>query len=296
MSAFTISIVVGQDKASSTVRVDGSVEHLITDEERLTFGLSESQLKEAIAKYHNLEGALLPDGAYLRDPTPPHGELYRQYDWSQSQTQTTLVASSAEILDITSEKEVVSNYTFQNAGKEHTSGLTVQHEKTNTVSTTWNNVSGLSVEQNIQYNISSLGSWPGASGGEPTFSYSISWGEDGLKSEAFASGALSVELPHKNNVSVTVSKLKTIMKVRIRYTASLKVGSGAVMYYRNGYQEHNVWRSPLQKLMVVSSIPNSIETTQDIDIEHHSCTTIEIRDMKTQELISTHYFPKSVAV
>ena len=45
MSAFTISISAGKNKASSSVTIDGRVEHLITDEEQSMFGLSESKLK-----------------------------------------------------------------------------------------------------------------------------------------------------------------------------------------------------------------------------------------------------------
>ena len=299
MSGFTITIVVGQDKASSSVRVDGSVEHLITDEERLTFGLSETNLKQAVIKYHNLEGGRSPKGVYLRDPTPKHGELYKEHGWSQWQTQTILVASSAEILEIkwNEVSEPRSSYSNEcSTGTPTTHKLTLKHPEKNEVEVTWKKryVGALSVEEEVKYDIGSLGSW---GGGEPTLSYTSAWGEDDSKSEEVIIGTISpvtVSSPPNSKIFADTFGIQTIMKVRIRYTASLKSGSGVVMYYKKGYQGHQVWRSPLQQVMAVSGIPNSLETIQDIKIVYYTGDRIEVRDDKTQELLCTHYRPESV--
>lgn len=50
MSGFNVSIVAGKDKNSSSANVEGSVQHVITDAERYTFGLDNSQLKDAVEK------------------------------------------------------------------------------------------------------------------------------------------------------------------------------------------------------------------------------------------------------
>ena len=74
MSGFNISIVAGKDSSSSSVMVQGSVQHVITDEERSSFGLSDSQLKGAVDKYFGKQ----PNDAYLHSPTP-WDDLYKRY-------------------------------------------------------------------------------------------------------------------------------------------------------------------------------------------------------------------------
>ena len=56
----------------------------------------------------------MPDDAYLCDPTPPHGDMYNEHNWSSYLTQTVLVASSAEILDVTSKPVALKKQTFRN--------------------------------------------------------------------------------------------------------------------------------------------------------------------------------------
>ena len=91
MSGFNVSIVAGEDEASSVVHVTGSVQHVITDEERTTFQLGDHQLKEDVGKYFGKE----PNDAYLHSQTP-WGDLYKRYNWLQ--VQTVVIAESAESL------------------------------------------------------------------------------------------------------------------------------------------------------------------------------------------------------
>ncbi len=44
----SISIVAGQDESASSVNASGTVQHVITDEERTTFSLGDKQLKDAV--------------------------------------------------------------------------------------------------------------------------------------------------------------------------------------------------------------------------------------------------------
>ena len=300
MSGFTISIVAGKDKASSSVRVDGSVEHLITDEEIQRFGLSDGALKEAVTKYHNLEGDRSPKGIYLRDPTPKHGELFKEHGWSQWQTRTAVVASSAEIVEIKLNKlkEPYQLYTNEtDCPSTHTFSLDCPTK--NRVEVAWKKYyeGAFSVEaEKVKYNIGSLGSW---GGGEPSISYSSSWGQDDSKSEEVIIGTISpvsLTSPPRSNIYAEIFDIQTIMKVRVRYTASIKSGSGVVLYYKKGYQGHKIWRSPLQKVMAETRIGNPavVVAVQDIEIFWHTGDRTEIRDKNTEELLCTHYRPESV--
>ena len=107
MSGFNVSIVTGNDIASSVVDVTGTVQHVITDEERTTFQLDDHQLKEDVGKYFGKE----PNNAHLHSPTPGVGEG-DLYNWPQ--VQTVVIAESAEILDITSKPVPLKTQTFTN--------------------------------------------------------------------------------------------------------------------------------------------------------------------------------------
>lgn len=57
----SISIVAGVDQAHSSVQASGSVQHVITDKERATFGITDGDLKNAVGKYFGKN----PNDAYL---------------------------------------------------------------------------------------------------------------------------------------------------------------------------------------------------------------------------------------
>ena len=69
-----IEIHAGKDKASSSVKVTGTVQHVITDEERQSFKLEDAQLKDAVKKYFGKR----PNDAFLHSPTP-WDDLYKTY-------------------------------------------------------------------------------------------------------------------------------------------------------------------------------------------------------------------------
>ena len=79
MSGLNVLIVAGKDRHSSHVKVEGSVQHITTDVERKAFNLDDSQLKAAIVKSGSSK--IQPNNIYLHDPTPPHGDVYKQNNW-----------------------------------------------------------------------------------------------------------------------------------------------------------------------------------------------------------------------
>ena len=104
----TISVKTGLDAQSSSVTASGSVQHIITDAERGTFGVNDGDLKNAVGKYFGQA----PDDAFLRSDTP-WGDLYRTYGWPQ--VQTVLVVQSATITGITSVPSVVAQNILRNS-------------------------------------------------------------------------------------------------------------------------------------------------------------------------------------
>ena len=88
--------------------VSGSVQHVISDDERVTFGVGDNELKQAVDSYFGRR----PNDAYLHSPTP-WGDLYKRFSWEQ--VETVVVAESAQILEITSQPEIVKSETFENS-------------------------------------------------------------------------------------------------------------------------------------------------------------------------------------
>jgi len=78
----TIRIKGGQ------VTAGGSVQHVITEQERVCFGLDDASLKNAVGKYFGKE----PDDAVLR------GRPYQTYHWPE--VETVLVAQSVQVLEV----------------------------------------------------------------------------------------------------------------------------------------------------------------------------------------------------
>lgn len=58
----TISIKAGADAGTSIVSASGSVQHIITDKERKTFGIEDAALKDAVGMYFGKN----PNDAYLQ--------------------------------------------------------------------------------------------------------------------------------------------------------------------------------------------------------------------------------------
>ena len=281
MPGFNVSIIAGKDKASSSAHVQGSVQHVITDDERKTFGLSDSALKKACDTYFGKQ----PDDVFLHSPTP-WGDLYKLYNWEQ--TQTVLVATSAEILDITSEPVSLKTQIFQNdSTHEADFDVSISDSVSDSVTSSWNTGGTLSVGQMIKYEVGFLGT---GGGGETSLSYSQSWGVGGTKTKTVTVGSRSsvkVSLKPNEGVVATLSASRGVMKVRIRFEAYL-TGTTAVNY-DHGYRGHHYWDFWTGAVMSTSDIPNRVESTEDIEIGYYSNGKIEIRDTESNALVSSHF-------
>ncbi|PCJ04527.1 MAG: follicular epithelium yolk protein subunit [Rhodobacteraceae bacterium] len=272
----SISIVAGSDDSSSSITASGSVQHVITDEERTTFNLGDKQLKEAISSYFGKS----PNDAYLHSPTP-WDDLYKTYSWPQ--VQMVLVVQSAEILGITSEPVVVKSQEFKNSSSQKgTFNVDISETLTNTTSSNWSTGGTLSIGQKFTYGVNFLGS--GAQG-ETSISYSQSWGIGGTETKSITVGSssgVSVELDPGEAIVAELSASRGVMKVRIKYKAYL-IGSSAVNYNPT-FKDHHFWSLGIAGVMASAGISNSVVSTEDIEIGYYSSSKIEIKDKATKAL------------
>ena len=271
-----ISITAGQDESSSSVNASGSIEHIITGEERETFRLTNAELKGAVNAYFDKR----PNDAYLHSPTP-WGDLYQTYNWPQVKVK--LVVQSAEILAITSEPVALKNDTFvNNSSQTATFNTSLTDSVTNTASSNWSTGGTLSISQSFTYGVSFLGT---GGEGETSLSYSQSWGVGGEKSTSFTVGStsgLTVELEPGEGVLAQLYATRGVMKVRIKYKAYL-IGRTAVNYNPK-YKGHHFWSFRIGSVMSAADISNSVQSIEDIEIGYYSNSRIELRDLETNTL------------
>lgn len=271
--SFDINIVAGEDKDSSHVSATGSVQHVITDQDRTTFNVGDNELKQAV----NVAFGKRPNDAYLRSPTP-WGDLYKRYSWPQVQTVT--VVESAEILSVTLKPVQLKTQTFTNSSS-HTATFNVGITETvgDTTTSSWTTGHTLTLEQKITYKVGFLGT---GGGGETGFSYSEQWGVGGQESKSITLGstsAVSVTLDPGESVVAELSASRGVMKVRITYKSYL-TGVTAVNYNPT-FKGHHFWALDIGRVMSSGKISNSVVSTEDIEIDYYSSAKIEVKDGKT---------------
>lgn len=276
----SVSIVAGHDKSVSDVQASGSVQHVITDDERTTFRLGDKHLKDAVAAYFGKR----PNDAYLRSPTP-WGDLYKKYNWPQ--VQLVLVVQDAKVLGITSQPVVVKTQEFTNNSRQKgTFNVAITESVDNTTSTNWSTGGTLTIGQKFTYGVKFLGA--GAEG-ETSLSYSQSWGVGGQQSHSVTIGSsagVSVKLDPGESVVAELSASRGVMKVRINYKAYL-IGSTAVNYDPT-YKDHHFWALGIEGVMGSGGISNAVKSTEDIEVGYYSNSKIELKDRKTGALKAAH--------
>src|SRR4029453_16681989 len=150
-----ISIKAGTTAATSSINASGSVQHVITDTERTTFGIQDAGLKNAVGKYFGQP----PNDAYLHSPTP-WNDLYTTYNWPQ--VQTVLVVQSATAMGITSAPVVVAPKTLPNpASQKTTFNAGISEQVANTTTSPWSETDTLTVGQKFTYKVEFLGAGGG---------------------------------------------------------------------------------------------------------------------------------------
>lgn len=284
---FKVDITQGLTVDTSSVNASGAVQHVITDAEVVSFGITDKILKKAIKRYFvQPNNPREPNDAYLRSPTP-WGDLYTTYNWAQ--VQTILVVDSATITKITSEPEIVKTQKFVNKGPvKGTFNVGIMDQVANTSSSTWSKTHTITAGQKVTYKIIWTGE--GEIGGETSFSYSFAWGEGGSQTKAVTIGSqagVSVVLEPGQGVEVQLSASRGVMKVRIVYKAYL-IGYSAVNYnptYPGPYPDsHHFWALDIGEVMAADGITNLQTFTEDIEVGFYSNSKIELKDLTGGQL------------
>ncbi|HEY0077373.1 MAG TPA: hypothetical protein VGB73_01925 [Pyrinomonadaceae bacterium] len=269
-----ISIKAGVDKATSSVNASGSVQHVITDTEKKTFGLQDADLKNVVAKYFGKK----PNDAYLHSNTP-WGDLYKTYNWPQ--VQTVLVVDSATITGITSEPVIIATKTLTNdSSREATFNAGISDQVCNTTESNWSETDTISVSQSFNYQVSFLGS---GGGGETSMSYSHEWGQGGSESNSVTVGSdtgVSVTLEPGESVDAQLTASRGVMKVRIVYKAYL-IGDVAVNYNPK-YKGHHFFALDVGSIMDAAGLSKSRQFTEDIEVGYYANSKVVLTDTNGQ--------------
>lgn len=271
-----IKVIAGPDGKSSDVKATGSIQHVITNDERGTFKLSDSELKSAVNAYFGQS----PTDAYLSSPTP-WGDLYKTYSWPQ--VQTVLVVSSAQVLGVSSQPVIVKTQEFaNNSSKKATFNVAVSESVEDTVTSSWNTGGTLSISQSISVGVDFIVKGTV----KDTLSYSQDWNVGGSKSKTVTVGSesgASIELKPGQAIEAKLSASRGVLKVRVFYNAYL-IGNTAVNYDK-GYKGHHFWSLPIKDVMAKAKINNSVKSTQDIEIGYYSNSKVDLFDKKSGKAI-----------
>lgn len=273
----TIQVRTGLDAQSSSVTASGSVQHIITDAERTTFGINDGDLKNAVGRYFGQN----PDDAFLHSDTP-WGDLYRTYGWPQ--VQTVLVVESATITGITSVPSVVAQNILRNSSTvPATFNAAASESVSNTSSSTWSQTDSIQVSEKFSYEVSFLGT---GGKGETSLTYTHTWGQSTTESETVTVGSsqgVSVPLAPGQAVDAEITASRGVMKVRIVYRAYL-IGSTAINY-GGKFKDHHFWGLDLNSVMSAAGLPLTKTFTEDMEIGFYANDQVLLTDPATQKQV-----------
>lgn len=275
-----IHVRTGLDGAAS-VSASGSVQHIITDAERNTFGITDGPLKNAVGKYFGQA----PDDAFLHSDTP-WNDLYRTYGWPQ--VQTILTVASATVTGITSEPSIVAQNVLRNDSKvSGTFSASASETVSNTTSNTWSSSDSIQVSQKFSYEVSFLGT---GGKGETSMAYTHSWGEsktETLQVTVGSSQGVTVPLAPGQAVNAQITASRGVMKVRIVYNATL-TGSVAINY-GGKYKDHHFWGLPLAGIMAAAGLPMTKTFTEDIEIGFYANDQVILTDPVSEKVLVRNF-------
>lgn len=260
--AITVQIIASDTAEHSQVYASGSVVHVITDQEREKFGITDGPLKEAIRAYFGKS----PNDAYVKSPTP-WNDLYATYGWPQVQTYLSVIDS--KILGITSEPVILGSQVFENTSDTPaTFNANITDQVSESVETNWSETYGFEVGQTISYGVEFSGV---SIGGETSMSFSSQFGVGGSQSTevtvSMGSG-VSVEIPAHQSRTAQLSASRGTMQVQITYAVTLS-GDTAINYNPT-YKDHHFWALPINAVMQAGGIKTSYPMTETIEVGYYA--------------------------
>lgn len=272
-----VNITSSTDAAQCSASAFGSNVALISDAERNTFGLNDSQLKRAVER----DFGRVPTNAFLRETTQ-WGGLYAPYGWRE--VTRTLRPVSARILSQNTSPTLIMTQDFvNNSSVPATFNAGISQSVENTVSTSWSTGGTLSVGGAVEIGVKIFGI-----GGTATasISYEQSWGVGGEKSTSVVLGAesgLEVTLAPGKAVTAELVATRGTMRTEVIYSGSLS--GQCALNYNPRYNGHHFWALPITRVMANSNIGNAISSTQILDVGFYANASVILRDKNTKEII-----------
>jgi len=150
-----ITIEIKHDsKGNLFAKASGSIEHVITDEDRKKLGLDDdTALNQIVKQYKNLNRE--PDATYLKDPTTKTrgGNLYATK--GKKQVSMVLIPKSAKIRTTGIKSIALKTHKFVNDSKTKsvTQSTTLEESVSNTSSSTWSCDNRISVTEKISVKV-----------------------------------------------------------------------------------------------------------------------------------------------
>ncbi|XP_063835207.1 spherulin-2A-like [Ostrinia nubilalis] len=274
-----VNILAADNQGESSVDISGANIDIISDTERNTFQLSDSNLKNAVGSYFGQR----PDDAYVRSPTP-WGDLYQTYGWRQ--VTRMLAPQRGRILQLSSQPAIVLTQVFKNnSTKTATFKAQIQQQVQNTVSSTWSTGGSLTVGQEIKYGFDIV---VASVTGKTSFSYTSNWGKSVTKTESVTVGSesgVTITLEPNQSVIAELYATRGSMKIQVDYEASLS-GNTAINYAKT-YKGHHFWSLDINAVMSAGNIDRSVQSSEVITVGYYTDSRVVIRDANSKDLLYT---------
>ncbi|XP_063835205.1 spherulin-2A-like [Ostrinia nubilalis] len=277
--SITVNIIASNSDATSRVNYIGTDSNIISAKERVTFGVTDENLKTAAEKYSGGR----PKDVFLHSPTP-WNDLYQTYGWRQ--VRRILRPIRHKILSVDSEDSVMSVKEMHNNSTATVSFNTgMQQDVENIVSNTWSKEGALTIEEPIHYDINFIsGSVTG-----PDFKFSSKWANDAMEVKKITIGSDSdttVPVEPGQSIKASLQATKVTMIAEIDYYANLN-GHVACNYPKK-FNGHHFWRYDVTALQEAGQLRKTVMSSEVIKIRYYSNPKLVITNKDTNEEISSH--------
>lgn len=262
-----ITILAALDANASQVTAFGRVTDLISDAERVLFGVTDKALIALIGANRGKD----PDEVHLRNH-----RNFDKYGWPK--TQRVFEAKKAEVVSLEFKPVALVTNQYEN----RRSKLPVSHQATLThgtsisATTQWNVNTKISIDQKFKYEVGFLGT---GGGGETSFSFETGYGQGASETRASTittSNTASFSIDPGQTVKAVLSASKGVLRVKITYVSYLE---GYVFYdYYIPYEDHHHWANPIDDVMASGGLPNAIESSEIIEIGFYANAKVIVED------------------
>lgn len=262
-----IAILAGLDADTSQVSTIGRVTDLITDEERVLFGVTDKALIALIGA----DRGKAPDEVHLRNH-----RFFDQYGWPK--THRVFEVKKAEVLSLDLKPvALVTNHYENRRGKSTVShNASLSFGTSLSATTQWNVTSKIAIDQKIKYEVGFLGT---GGGGETAISFETGYGQGASESRAStitSTNTVSFSIDPGQTVRAVLSASKGVLRVKITYVSYLE---GDVYYdYFTPYEGHHRWAEPIAYVMQTGGLPNAIESSEIIEIGFYANAKVIVED------------------